>query len=179
MMEQAIHELRGEPVRPDFEPELRLGIPAYIPDASCPTRTSDWCSIGGWRARIHPPISKRCARRCAIASDRSPTLVENLIAAMNIRRQMRDLMIVSAILKDDQLEIKFHPDAPVEPDKLTALANANRTTMKLTPSFQVITRLSPGEYEQTYAQIDGVLQALAACEKLENRPAANAGVMAN
>ena len=40
MMEQAIQELRGEPLRPDFEPELRLGIPAYIPEASCRTRTS-------------------------------------------------------------------------------------------------------------------------------------------
>ena len=36
MMEQAIHELRGEPLRPDFEPELRLGIPAYIPDSFVP-----------------------------------------------------------------------------------------------------------------------------------------------
>jgi transcription-repair coupling factor (superfamily II helicase) len=33
MMEQAIRELRGEPQRPDFEPELKLGVPAYIPDA--------------------------------------------------------------------------------------------------------------------------------------------------
>ena len=33
MMEQAIAELRGEPARPDFEPELRLGIPAYIPES--------------------------------------------------------------------------------------------------------------------------------------------------
>ena len=33
MMEQAIRELRGEPERPDFEPELQLGIPAYIPDS--------------------------------------------------------------------------------------------------------------------------------------------------
>src|SRR5271155_5592018 len=36
MMEQAIHELRGEPLRPDFEPELRLGIPAYVPDSFVP-----------------------------------------------------------------------------------------------------------------------------------------------
>ena len=33
-------ELRGEPMRPDFEPELRLGIPAYIPDTTCPMKTS-------------------------------------------------------------------------------------------------------------------------------------------
>ncbi len=36
MMEQAIRELRGEPAAPDFEPELQLGIPAYIPDSYVP-----------------------------------------------------------------------------------------------------------------------------------------------
>ncbi len=178
MMEQAIHELRGEPVRPDFEPELRLGIPAYIPEAFVPDE-NERLVIYRRIARANSPADMEEIRE--EMRDRFgpvPTLVENLIAAMNIRRQMRDLMIVSAILKNDQLEIKFHPEAPVEPDKLTALANANRTTMRLTPSYQVITRLSPGEYEQTYAQIDGVLQAFATCEKFENRPA-SAGVMAN
>ena len=43
-----------------------------------------------------------------------PTLIENLIAAMNVRRQMQQLMILSAILKGEQLEIRFHPDAPVD-----------------------------------------------------------------
>jgi transcription-repair coupling factor (superfamily II helicase) len=179
MMEQAIHELRGEPVRPDFEPELRLGIPAYIPEAFVPDENERLV------------IYRRIARANSVADmdeirdelrDRFgpvPTLVENLIAAMNLRRQMRDLMILSAILKNEQLEIKFHPEAPVEPEKLTALANANRNTMRLTPAFQVIIRLSAGEYEQTYAQIDGVLQALAACERLENRPAANVNAMVN
>ncbi len=33
MMEQAIHELRGEPQRVEFEPELQLGVPAYLPEA--------------------------------------------------------------------------------------------------------------------------------------------------
>ena len=105
--------------------------------------------------------------------------IENLIAAMNLRRMMRDQMILSAMLKNDQLEIKFHADAPLETEKLTALAHANRSTMRLTPSFQVIVRITPGEYEQTFAQIDGVLQALAACEKLETLSARSAGPLMN
>jgi transcription-repair coupling factor (superfamily II helicase) len=108
-----------------------------------------------------------------------PTLIENLIAAMNIRRLMRDQMILSAVLKSDQLEVKFHADAPVETEKLAALAHANRNTMRLTPSFQVIVKIMPGEYEQTFAQIEAVLQALAACEKLESQAARSAGPLMN
>jgi transcription-repair coupling factor (superfamily II helicase) len=168
MMEQAIHELRGEPVRPDFEPELRLGIPAYVPESLVPDENE--------RLVIYRRMARAGSRESldeirVEMRDRFgpvPTLVENLIASMNLRRQMRELMILSALLNKDQLEIKFHPDAPVETEKLVALANANRTSMRLTPSYQVIVQITVGEYEQTFAQIEAVLQALAACEKLEN-----------
>jgi transcription-repair coupling factor (superfamily II helicase) len=179
MMEQAIHELRGEPARPDFEPELRLGIPAYVPDTF----------VADENERL--VVYRRVARASSSAEmeelreelrDRFgpvPTLVENLIAAMNLRRQMRELMILSALLKGDQLEIKFHADAPVETDQLVALAKANRATMRLTPAYQVIVGLTLGEYAQTFAQIDAVLQALAACEKLENWPSGATAPLAN
>ncbi|MGH7918243.1 MAG: TRCF domain-containing protein, partial [Candidatus Binataceae bacterium] len=109
-----------------------------------------------------------------------PTLIENLIAAMNLRRRMKDLMVLSAIVKGGQLEIKFHPDAPLDAAMLAALANANRGNMRLTPSYQVMVGLkTDGEYEQIFAQIDGVLQALAACEKLEIEPGRAAGPLAN
>jgi hypothetical protein len=51
--------------------------------------------------------------------------------------------------------------------------------MRLTPSFQVIARIEPREYEQLFAQLNGVLQALAGCEKLENWPAAKVGQAIN
>jgi transcription-repair coupling factor (superfamily II helicase) len=182
MMEEAIRELRGEPQRPDFEPELRLGVPAYIPDSFVPDENERLV------------IYRRMARAASAADlgevrdemrDRFgpvPTLVENLIAAMNLRRQMKELMVMSALIKGGQLEIKFHPDAPIDTQMLTALARANRETMRLTPSYQVMMRLvtgDTGDYEQLFAQIDSILQALAACEKLENLAGRSAGPLAN
>ncbi len=185
MMEQAIHELRGEPLRPDFEPELRLGIPAYIPDSFVPDE--------GERLVLY----RRMARAAARADldglreemrDRfgpPPTLVDNLLAAMDLRRRMREMMMLSAILKGDQLEVKFHPDAPVDTARLVALTEGNRRRMRLTPSFQVMVRIETGagesgnNYELLFEQLDGVLQALAACEKLETGPGRPAGTLAS
>ena len=185
MMEQAIHELRGEPLRPDFEPELRLGIPAYIPDSFVPDE--------GERLVLY----RRMARAAARADldglreemrDRfgpPPTLVDNLLAAMDLRRRMREMMMLSAILKGDQLEVKFHPDAPVDTARLVALTESNRRRMRLTPSFQVMVRIETGageagnNYELLFEQLDGVLQALAACEKLEAGPGRPAGTLAS
>jgi transcription-repair coupling factor (superfamily II helicase) len=173
MMEQAIHELRGEPLRPDFEPELRLGIPAYIPDSFVPDE--------GERLVLYRRMA-RAASKADLDTLREemrdrfgppPTLVDNLLAAMDLRRRMREMMMLSAILKGNQLEVKFHPDAPVETAKLVALTDANRRRMRLSPSFQVVVQIETGagdagnNYELLFEQLDGVLQALAACEKLE------------
>ena len=179
MMEQAIAELRGQPPRPDFEPELRLGVPAYIPDSYVEDENE--------RLVLY--------RRLARAENESdldelkdemrdrfgpvPTLVDNLVAAMNIRRQMKQLLITTAIAKGTQLDVRFHPEAPLDTARLVKLAEQNRRTMKLTPSFQVVVRLEPGDYEQTFEQMNGILQALAACEKLENWPAQHSGPVLN
>ncbi|HZO82661.1 MAG TPA: transcription-repair coupling factor [Candidatus Binataceae bacterium] len=184
MMEQAIAELRGQPMRPDFEPELRLGIPAYIPDAFVPDE--------GERLVLY----RRMARAESKADldtlreemrDRfgpPPTLVDNLLAAMDLRRRLKQMLILSAILKGDQLEVKFHPDAPLEAAKLVALADANRRRMRLTPSFQVIVRLdtegaAAGNYGLLFEQLDGVLQVLAGCEKLDGEVSRPAGRLAS
>ena len=180
MMEQAIRELRGEPQRPDFEPELRLGVPAYIPDSF----------VDDENERL--VLYRRMARATSLSDlgeirdemrDRFgpvPTLVENLISAMNLRRQMREMMIVSALLKKNELEIKFHPDAPVDTPKLEAMAKANRRMVRLTPSYQVIVTLNLGDdYAQLFTQIEGVLQVLAACENLESWSSREAGPLTN
>jgi len=185
MMEQAIHELRGEPVRPDFEPELRLGIPAYIPEAFVPdeserlvlyrrmARAESKSELGAMREemrdRFGPP----------------PKLVDNLLAAMEVHRRLKEMMILSAILKGEQLEIRFHPEAPVEPARLVALAEANRKRIRLTQSFQVVVRIETGaaddrnRYGLLFEQIDGVLQALAGCENLEPGQGCPARPLAN
>jgi transcription-repair coupling factor (superfamily II helicase) len=179
MMEQAISELRGQPMRPDFEPELRLGIPAYIPEAFVPDE-SERLVLYRRMARAESRADLTALRE--EVRDRfgpPPTLIDNLLAAMEARRRLKQMMILSAMLKGDQLEVKFHPDAPVDAGKLAALADANRRRMRLTPSFHVIARIDTGDagsrnYEMLFAQVDGVLQALAACEKLDpasDRPA--------
>jgi transcription-repair coupling factor (superfamily II helicase) len=179
MMEQAIAELRGEPQRPDFEPELRLGVPAYIPDVYVEDENE---RLVLYRRLARADSEQDLADLRDEFRDRFgpvPTLIENLIAAMNVRRRMRQLMILSAILKGRDLEVRFHPEAPVETAKLAALVDHNRRTMRLTPSYQVIVRIEPGDYEVLFAQIDAVLQALSACENVDSQPSRGAGQAPN
>jgi transcription-repair coupling factor (superfamily II helicase) len=179
MMEEAIRELKGESERPDFEPELQLGIPAYIPDAYVPDE--------GERLVLY----RRMARAASVQDfddlrdelrDRFgplPTLVENLLGAMNVRRQMRDLMILSAIMRGTQLHLRFHAQAPLEGARLAALVANNRTRMRLAPNAQLTVRVEYRGYDDLFTELEAVLQALAACEKVESRPLGGAGQLAN
>jgi transcription-repair coupling factor (superfamily II helicase) len=179
MMEQAIHELRGEPLRPDFEPELRLGIPAYIPDSFVPDENERLILYRRFARAGSDQEMEELREEMRDRFGPLPTLIQNLSAAMNMRRRMKDMMVVSAIVKGNQLEVKFHADAPVDTVRLAALADANRKRIRVTPAFQILARIEAGEYPQTFAQIDGVLQALAACEKLEIQPGRSAGPPVN
>src|SRR5260370_37452343 len=114
MMEEGIGEVGGQARRPDFEAELRIGVAAYISEA--------YVADENERLVLYRRLA-RADREEGLGEIRDemrdrfgpvPTLIENLIAAMNVRRQMKQLMIVSAILKGSQLEIRFHPDAPVD-----------------------------------------------------------------
>jgi transcription-repair coupling factor (superfamily II helicase) len=179
MMEQAIRELRGEPQRPDFEPELQLGIPAYIPDSY----------VADESERLI--LYRRMARAESVEDfddlrdelrDRFgpvPTLVENLLLAMNVRRQMRELLIMSAVLRANQLTVRFHPQAPLDGALLAALVNANRSRMRLAPNAQLAIRIENRNYDELFEELEPVLQALAACEKLESRVGRAAGQLAN
>ena len=166
MMEQAIHELRGEPHLPDFEPELQIGIPAYIPTAMVADESE---RLVLYRRMARAQSDAELDEMREEMQDRFgpiPSLVDNLLGAMKIRRKMKELLIVSAILKGGQLEIRFHPEAPVEVNRLITLADANRSRIKLTANFQVQVRFERMNYDQTLAEVDAVLQGLAACEKL-------------
>ena len=65
MMDEAIRELRGEPARPDFEPELRLAIPAYIPDSFVPDENERLVIYRRMARATVAGRSRRIARRDA------------------------------------------------------------------------------------------------------------------
>ena len=98
---------------------------------------------------------------------------------MNVRRQMRELLIMSAVLRNNQLQLRFHPQAPLDGALLTALVNANRTRMRLAPNAQLTVRIENRNYEELFEELEPILQALAACEKVENRVGRAAGQLAN
>ncbi len=160
MLEQAVNELRGKPARAEVEPELQLGVPAYIPQAFVPDE-NERLVIYRRLARVDSVEELDDMR--AELRDRFgplPTLVENLLRIMNLRRRLRVLMIVSAHARRGTIEFRFHPQAPIEGERLVAVVNANRRRLRLTPDLRLSVQVENRSYEELFDEVEAVLDAV-------------------
>jgi len=133
MMEQAVQELRGEPQPEEIEPELQLGVAAYIPDAYI----DDVNQRLTWYKRL--AALKRAEDKVLIAEEMCdrygpvPDIVETLIEVMDVRRRLQALAISEARVRGGRLALRIHPSSPLAGDALVSLVQTTGRRFTLTP----------------------------------------------
>jgi transcription-repair coupling factor (superfamily II helicase) len=156
MMEDAVREVRGETVTADVEPEIQLGIPAYIPETyvtDVNQRLILYKRLAGFR---------RADDLAAIADEMQdrfgplPPLVDTLLRVMDLRRAFKDLLITAARTRGDMVVLEFHPETPVHPDVLLGLAKKEKGRVQLFPD----SRLGYRPVERDADGLIGELKAL-------------------
>ena len=170
MMEQAVQELRGEPVESDLEPEIAIGVPAYIPDSYL----DDVNQRLVWYKRL--AAMRRPEERVLFAEEMTdrygppPVLVETLLDVMDLRRRMKALGIEEARLKGPRLVLLLHASSAIPPDGLVAFVAAGKGRMSMTPDRQLA--VSTGARgEALLAELRGLLGALEGLLPRSSRPA--------
>jgi len=159
MMEEAVHELRGEPVEQEIEPELQLGVPAYIPDSYI----EDVNQRLVWYKRL--AALRRAEDRVLLAEELRdrygpvPAIVEALLEVMDLRRRMKTLGVVEAKVRGVRLAVQFHPTSPVDPGSLVELVQADRRR-SLQPDGTLAVPLASGEGADLLAQVSEFLSTL-------------------
>jgi transcription-repair coupling factor (superfamily II helicase) len=125
MMEKAVSELKGRPVRPEVEPEIRLGIPAYFPDDYVPDanqRLLFYKRLASLRDLTELAEIKEEMR------DRFgpfPSVVENLFRVMDLRRTLKDYLVEQISYNDGRVSLLFHRESPVKVERLVELVGRN------------------------------------------------------
>ena len=145
MLEETVHELRGGAIEVSIEPEIHIGVPAYLPEAYI------------------PDVNQRLVfyKKLANVADRSdldalademedrfgpaPELVRRFIDVMDLRRVLRRALVSAVYCKDDVVTLHFHPDAPVPADRLAAFVRKNERQARLSPDLRLSCRLAAGE----------------------------------
>src|SRR5262249_11249302 len=153
LLEQAVRELRGEHPEPDLEPEIQLGIPAYVPESYIPDvgqRLVVYKRLAGIRG---VPDLEAIAAELEERYGPVPSLVDTLLRVMELRRWLKDLRIVAARRRGDSIVIEFHDTTPVSVETLLEKVRGSNGTLRLTSGSALAFRPSATGHHRAIAQL--------------------------
>jgi transcription-repair coupling factor (superfamily II helicase) len=137
ILEEAVAELRGQPIKPEHDPEINVDVPAFIPD--------DYVPDTGQRLEFYRRLAQARDEddvRATLAelADRYGPLPDE---ATLLGEVMIDKTIVRALgalayeLAPTRIVVSFAPDAALDPTKVTKLVSTRGSRFKLTPDMRL------------------------------------------
>ena len=144
MLEETVEELKGHALAPEVHSTLNLGLDIKIPDT--------YISDESQRLRMYKRISRlsteveRTDLEAELA-DRygSPPLpVATLLAYALLKSDAEQLLVQSIERKGEEIWIRFHPQAPVDPAKVAQFMRRHREAA-LRPDGSLRFRLTAGD----------------------------------
>ena len=133
MMEETIHELKGEERRVAVEPEIRLGIPAYFPDDYMPSANQ---RLLFYKRLANLEDAEQLAELRDEIRDRYghyPEVVENLFQVMELRRALIRALATQIIYQDGRMSLNFHATSTLDVDRLLKLAQEDHRNFRFSP----------------------------------------------
>jgi transcription-repair coupling factor (superfamily II helicase) len=133
LMERTMSELKGEPIEPKIDPEIKVDRSAFIPES--------YVSAIDQRLMSYKRLAKMTELSEVTAfhdelRDRFGPLPEPakmLIDKITLKVICRRLGIERLDLADDKLVLFFSADCPIPPEKVTGLVQQNSERFRLTP----------------------------------------------
>jgi transcription-repair coupling factor (superfamily II helicase) len=157
MLEEAVHELRGEPIVHDVEPELSFDVEALLPE--------DYIADVGVRLSLYKRLASAdgaddVSDLASEMEDRfgpPPPEAKRLIHLMRIKTELRRLRVLGCEATGKSVTLHLREDTPLDPAKLTALVTKKGSPYRVTPDMRVTRRMT---------EHDAVTDGLGAAEKM-------------
>ncbi|GHV56953.1 transcription-repair-coupling factor [Deltaproteobacteria bacterium] len=134
MMEQAIRELKGQPPEEEVEPEVALGLPAYLPEAYVADTSA---RLVLYRRLAGAGTSEEIAALREEMRDRfgpPPDEALNLAAMMEIKLLLKLAGVARLETGPGGLTLTFGPGGPADYDKVMALVTDKKRRVRLSPA---------------------------------------------
>ena len=162
MMEQAVRELRGEPAEAEVEPEIQLGIPAFIPDRYIPDVSQRLVFYKRLAAIRGVPDLDEITAELVDRYGPVPPLVDTLMRLMELRRWLKDLRIVAARRRGERIVLEFAAATPVRTDTLLETVRRSRGSLRLLDGSTLAVAPEATDHDGTIAEVRALLQRLSA-----------------
>ncbi|MHB8877394.1 MAG: transcription-repair coupling factor [Myxococcaceae bacterium] len=144
LLEEAVAEMRGEPVREQIEPEVSLPMPAYLPDDYVPDVHQRLLFYKRFSQAGSPDELTDLRAELVDRYGDPPDEVDNLSELMLLKVEMRDLRMRALEAGPGRLVLTLGAEALVDGAKLAALVQRSKGLYRLTPDLKLIVRVGEG-----------------------------------
>jgi len=160
LLDEAVRTLKGEAMPERVEPEIKLKVPAFIPEEYVKdpnqrlliykklTQPADEAEIDDIRAEL---IDRFGAL---------PMAAVYLLEIMRIRVLLKGLLVKEIELAGADLVLSFHERTPVSPDAITALLRKEKGKYRFTPEFRLYARISDSSFDGVLREARNLLKLL-------------------
>jgi transcription-repair coupling factor (superfamily II helicase) len=160
MLEDAVAELRGEPIRHEVDPEITLDLETFIPEIYI----EDVGLRLSFYKRLASADDEQAVHDIALElEDRfgpPPVVVKDLVRAMSQRPALRDLCIPGCEASTTRVTLHLREDTPLDPAKVMALVKQPRSPYKLSPDMKLTRRFDATRETESADAIDRIESVL-------------------
>ena len=158
MLEEAVAELRGEPIDTDIDPELTLQTPIGLPE--------DYVADVGLRLSLYKRLAsaRTEAEVHAVGEEMEdrfgppPPDAVRLVRAMALRPGLRALRAVGCEAREDRVVLHLRRDTPLDPGRVMELVAHAGSPWRVTPDLRIVRRF---ERDPALDAIDRAAQTIA------------------
>ena len=160
LLEEAVSALKGEERLEKVEPEIKLRIPAFIPEDYVPdpnqrlviykklTQSASTEEIG----EIQEEMTDRFGKL--------PVAAAYLLEVMRLRIRLKALLIKEVEFDGKKVNIDFHPRTPVSPDRIIELIRREPKKYQFTADFRFILQSTDTSFDGILSEITNLLKTL-------------------
>jgi transcription-repair coupling factor (superfamily II helicase) len=144
MLDEAVHEMRGDEVAHDVDTELSFDVEALLPE--------DYVTDVGVRLSLYKRLASatdegHVTEIAAEMEDRfgaPPDEARRLVKLMALKTELRRLRALGCEANARVVTLHLRDDTPLDPAKITVLMRTSRGAWKLTPDMRLTRRFANG-----------------------------------
>jgi len=161
LLEEAVSALKGEERIESVEPEIKLRIPAFIPE--------DYVPDPNQRLVIYKKLTQAASteevtdiqEELADRFGKPPVAASYLLDVMRLRIRLKHLLIKEVEFDGRRVVIAFHPQTPVSPDRIIELIRREPKKYQFTPDYRFILELTDTSFDGILDEVTNLLKRLA------------------
>ena len=160
LMERTMSELKGEPVEPEVDPEIKVNRSAYIPETYISDIDQRLVTYKRLARMNEPSEVQEFYEELRDRFGPLPEPAKVLIDKINLKIICKKIGIQRLDLSHQKLVLSFSTNCPLSPERITGLIQSAPKRFLLTPDGMLKVKMPPGKLADPLKETKKVLQDL-------------------